>query len=295
MTDKKSNIGYKITIILLSFIIIYFVFDKIHTIKQKDIMVVKIEAQTMQKDSLNDELEDLLMAYDGLETNNAQINDSLASQQARIQELITELQNVQASDYARIQQLKDEVETLKSIMKSYVHQIDSLYQQNQILIVQNTQIQQQYDDQVSHTQDLTTQNDSLQETIQVAKELTAYSLVFSALNQRGKDTQRSRKVVKFKVCFLLSENKVISTGRKYIYLRVTKPDGEVLRNDNSGFFDYQGSQIAYSSVKEIEYDGSSQNLCMFYNIAVDDLPEGQYSVFIFSEGKQIGDASITLK
>lgn len=295
MSDKKSNIGYKITIILLSFIIIYFIFDKVNAMKQKEIMVSQIETQTLEKDSLNDELEDLLFAYEGLETNNAQINDSLAAQQVKIQELIEELQNVKASDYYRIQQLKDEVETLKTIMKSYVKQIDSLYQENQILIAENTQIQNQYDQQVQHTQDLTTQNDSLQETIQVAKELTAYSLNFTALNQRGKETQRINKVEKFQICFLLSENKIITTGRKYLYIRVTKPNGEVLRNSSSGFFSYQGSDIAYSAVKEIEYDGSSQQLCMYYNIDVDDLPDGTYTVFIFSEGKEIGDATITLK
>lgn len=295
MADKQSNIGYKITIILLSFIIIYFVFDKINTIKQKDIMVVQIEQQSLMKDSLNDELADLLLAYDGLETNNAQINDSLAAQQQQVRDLMIELQNVKANDYARIQQLMGEVETLKDIMKSYVQHIDSLYQENQILIAQNDQIQQQFDDQVQHTQDLSTQNDSLQQTVQVAKELTAYSLNFTALNQRGKDTQRGRKVKKFQVCFLLSENQIITTGRKYLYIRITKPSGEVLRNGSSGFFNYQGNDIAYSSVKEIEYDGSSQNLCMFYTIDTDDLPAGQYSVFIFSEGKEIGDISITLK
>ncbi|MBN2662903.1 MAG: hypothetical protein JXR68_04575 [Bacteroidales bacterium] len=294
MAEKNSNIGYKITIILLSFIIIYFVFDKIHTIKQKDSMIVEIETQTMQKDSLNDELEDLFLVYEGLQTNNAQINDSLAVQQQRIQDLMTELSNLKASDYARIKQLKDEVETLKTIMKSYVHQIDSLYQANQILVAKNTQIQQQYDNQVQQTQNLSTQNDSLQQTIQVAKELTAYSLNLTALNQRGKTTERSNKVEKFQVCFILSENKVITTGRKYVYLRITKPDGEVLRNNNSGFFNYQGQNIAYSSVKEIEYDGNSQNLCVYYTVDVSDLPSGNYTVFIFSEGKEIGDASINL-
>ncbi len=295
MAKENSNIGYKITIILLSFIIIYFVFDKIHTIKQKDQLIVQVEATTMQKDSIRNELDDLYHSYDGLQTNNAVLNDSLAVQQARIKEVMDELQNIKSNDYARIKQLKDEVETLKLIMRSYVRQIDSLYTQNQVLITQNTQIKNQYDNQVQQNQQIVSENDSLQQTVKLAKELTAYSIGITAINQRGKETQRIKKTKKFQVCFILSENKIISTGRKKVYIRVTKPDGEVLRNSNSGFFNYQGKSIAYSEVKEIEYDGSSQNLCVFYTIATDDLPAGQYTAFLFSEGVQIGDIAITLK
>jgi len=295
MTAKKTNLGYKITIILLSAIILFLVYDKISTKKDTVEMITVIEETSQEKDSLRNELQDLYLAYADLETNNSTIKDSLNAQQTRIKELMDELKNVKGSDYSRINQLKEEVETLKKIMRSYVKQIDSLYQQNQVLIAENTQIKTQYQDQVTQTEQLTTQNDSLKETIQAAKELTVYSTSLIALNQRGKATERINKTERFQICFLLSENKVAQQGRKNIFIRVTKPDGEVLRNDNSGFFNYQGESIAYSSVKEIEYDGTSQNICMFYLINTEDLPEGNYTVFIFADGRQIGDKKITLK
>jgi len=296
MTEKKSNLGYKITIILLSLIIVWLVYDKITTGKENTALLAEIETNTLQKDSLHQELSELYFAYDGLETNNQQLNDSLTKQQEHIVELMDELKNVKANDYAKIKQLKQEVETLKKIMKSYVRQIDSLYQENQILIAENTEIKVNLNQANQINEQLNQSKDSLQQTVNVAKELVAYNTNFVALNERGKTTDRIKKAKKFQICFMVSENKVTSTGRKNVYIRITKPiSGEVLRNDNSGFFNFQGQSIAYSSYREIEYDGSAQDVCLFYNLNTEDMPKGDYSVFIFVDGKQIGDKSITLK
>ena len=295
MANIKANIGYKITIILLFAVIVWLVYDKITTKTETMEMITVVEETTHDKDSLINELEDLYLSYGDLETNNAEINDSLAAHKNRIEELLVELQNVEASDNYRIQQLKTEVATLKKVMKSFVHQIDSLYQENQILIAENIEISNNYTFAVEENETLTQEKDSLQTTVNVAKELTAYSTNFTALNKRGKTTTRINKTRQLYTCFTLSENKLCSTGAKTIYVRVTKPNGEVLRNDNSGFFNYQGQSIAFSSSKEIQYNGIAQNVCLYYSIFAEDLPKGNYSVFIFVDGKQIGDENISLK
>ncbi len=295
MSEKKSNLGYKITIFLLSAIIIWLVIDKITTRKKIVQQITVIEEVSKEKDSLRNELEQMYLSYSDLETNNQALNDSLAAEQQKIKDLLDELENVKSSDNYRIQQLKDEVETLKKIMKSYVRQIDSLYQENQVLIAENTKIKKDFEQKVEQTEVLTEQKDSLEQTVNVAKELTAYSISLSALNRRGKETNRTRKLRKFQVCFVLSENKVVNKGRKYVYIRVTKPNGKVLRNDQSGFFNFEGKSIAYSAVKEIEYNGSSQNICMYYKRILDDLPRGDYTVFIFIDGSEIGNKKIYLK
>lgn len=295
MATKSSNLGYKIIIILLFLVVLILVFDKISSHQQNQTLITKIETTNFEKDSLRGELEDLYLTYNSLETNNKEINDSLSAQQERVKVLLEQLKNTKSNEYGKIQALKKEVETLKNIMKSYVKQIDSLYQQNQILVTENKQIKTQYSQVVVEKDQLVNRNDSLVKTVKVAKTLTAYSAQVIALNSRGKTTTRISKTDKLQVCFLLSENKVSNVGRKYIYLRVTKPNGEVLRNDNSGFFNYDDKSIAYSAVKEIEYDGSAQNICMYYNIFTEDLPEGEYTIFIFVDGNQIGDTKIKLK
>lgn len=295
MTTKKSNLGYKITIIILVLLSVYLIIDKVFTTKENSQLIVTLEENTYQKDSLRDELNELYLSYATLETNNQSINDSLDKQQAKVKKLIEELKNVKSSDYAKIQQLKKEIETLKNVMKSFVSQIDSLYQQNQILKVENKEIKNQYNQVVTENETLITQKDSLAQTVSIAKELKAYNINFVASNKRDKTTDRIKKTEKFQVCFMISENKITSIGRKNVYLRIAKPDGEILRNNNSGFFNYQGESIAFSSSKEIDYNGNSQNVCIFYLVEVEGLPEGKYTAFIFVDGFIIGDQKITLK
>ncbi len=295
MTKNKSNIGYKVIIILLTLVIIWLFYDKMNAKKQNEELVTKIEKTTMQKDSIRNDLEDLYMTYNSLQSNNKTLNDSLTKQKEKIAKLMRKVKNMKNIDYSQIRALKKEVSTLKKIMKSYIHQIDSLYQQNKVLTKENKKIKTQYTQVVQEKQNLAQAKDSLEATVKQAQELTAYNTNMIALNRRDRSTRRIHKTRKFKICFLLSENKVTSTGTKKVYLRVTKPDGEVLRNDNSGFFNYQGKAIAFSSEKQIEYNGNSQNVCIFYNVERKDLPRGTYTAFLFIDGRQIGDIKIKLK
>ena len=295
MENKNSNIGYKIIIFVLLLVIAFFIYDKIKSTKSQQETLEQVEISTHQKDSLQNELQDLYLTYNSLQTDNEALNDSLQEQKERVEELMTKLKNTKSTDKYQIQQLKKEVETLKSIMKSYIRQIDSLYQQNQILIVENKKIKNQYTEVIQEKTELEQKTDSLTQTVKIAQKLTAYSINFNALNKRGKTTERIRKTKKFKVCFMLSENQVASKGKKNVYIRITKPDDYVLTNSKSGYFNYQDKSIMYSAVKEINYDGSKQDICMYYNVEAEDLPKGKYTVFIFVDGYQIGDYSITLK
>jgi len=296
MENKNTNLGYKVTIILLLLIIAFFIFDKMKTSKLQKETQEQVIVTTNEKDSLQNELQNLYDTYNSLKTNNEVINDSLLAQKQKVEKLITQLKNTKSTDTYKIKQLKNEVETLKKIMKSYVKQIDSLYTQNKILITKNTEIKTQYTEVISENQELTQKKDSLEQTVKVAQKLSTYSIQFEGINKRGKTTERIKKINRFRVCFTLSENEITTKGRKNIYLRVTKPGGDVLRNSNSGFFNFKGESIAYSSVKEIEYNGNQQDICMFYILeSENDLPKGKYTIFLFADGYQIGDYSIVLK
>lgn len=296
MENKNSNLGYKITIIVLFLIIAFFVFDKIKSSKLQDETTEQVVVSTKQKDSLQNELETLYDTYNSLKTNNEAINDSLTAQKQRVTELIEQIKHTGSTNKYKIKELKKEVETLKKIMKSYVKQIDSLYTQNKILVTKNTKIKNQFTEVQNQNEILVQKKDSLEQTVKIAEKLSTYNIQFEGLNKRGKTTNRIKKVKRFQSCFTLSENQITSKGRKKIYLRVTKPDGYVLRNSSSGFFNYQGKSIAYSAVKEIDYNGNQQDICMYYLLENEEnLPAGKYTIFIFADGYKIGDKNITLK
>ena len=78
-----------------------------------------------------------------------------------------------------------------------------------------------------------------------------------------------------------------SKGGKDVFIRLAKPDGSILMNESSSFFNFQGKEIAYSAKKSINYDGKAQNT-VIYVISREVLNPGQYSADIFVEGKKIG-------
>lgn len=295
MTENKSNTKLIVIIVILSILSAFLLIDKFFSHKQVVKYETIVEQKNDEKDSLQNELQDMYIEYANLQTNNQQINDSLKAQKERIADLLQEIRNVKSNDQYKIKQMKEEIAVLKDIMKSYIKQIDSLYTQNQNLIAENTTIKKQYNQEIQKTQELTQKTDSLEQKVSVAKKLTAYNIVINTLNDREKTTNRVNKISKFEVCFLLSENQVITKGRKYIYLRIAKPDSEILINDKSGYFNFENKMIAYSSIKEIEYNGQSTNACMYFINPYEDLPAGKYTIFIFADGKQIGDQQIVLK
>ncbi len=294
--EKKQTltIVFISVIVIQLFIILWLVFDK-QTIKQETrVLITHLEYSKTAKDSLVTELNQISESYRDLETNNSELNSKLKKEQAKIDELLTQLKKVKSSDSYNISKYKDEIETLKNIMKSYIAQIDDLNQKNEKLIAENTEIKENYNIVITEKDELIEKSDSLEARVEIASELQVLNLGFVALNKRGKETNRIKKTKQFQNCFVLNKNKITETGDKTVYIRIADPAGKILRNNTSGFFDFQGAEIAFSSKKNITYNGSQQDVCIFYNNSK-DLPKGTYSVFIFIDGKQIETRIIDLK
>ena len=79
--------------------------------------------------ALKQNLQNLLQTYESLQYDNEKIQDSINNQKHKINQLLAEadkLQSQKNKDWARIYKLKKETETLRTIMKGYIHTIDSL-------------------------------------------------------------------------------------------------------------------------------------------------------------------------
>jgi hypothetical protein len=119
---------------------------------------------------------------------------------------------------------------------------------------------------------------------------------------RGSDkeraTDKASRVDKIKVCFTLSENKLVTTGRRYVYIRIARPDKLILshgRGDDYSF-DAQGETLQYSTMEAVDYDGTSSDLCLNYNTnGKEDMLKGTYFVTVYADGREIGQSSFVLK
>ena len=72
-----------------------------------------------------------------------------------------------------------------------------------------------------------------------------------------------------------------------VYLRITRPDDDVLTKGSGNVFTYENKEIAYSVAKKIEYTGDAINDVMYWKIG-EILPKGSYRAEFFIDGNRVG-------
>ena len=126
-----------------------------------------------------------------------------------------------------------------------------------------------------------------------ANRLDAVGISVKAVNNRGGEVKISRAFY-LEINFQLVKNLTAPVGEKNIYIRLVKPDGDILRKSYSEVFTFENKEIAYSILKSIEYDGEEQSVKMNWNVE-EVIPEGTYIVDIFADGIKIGLSRFVLE
>ncbi len=243
-----------------------------------------------EKVELESKLNSLIVEYDSLMTENDSINTLLATEQEKIRSLL----KYRASDATKIRMYRSELETLRKVMRSYIVQIDSLNTRNLELTAENIQVRTRLRQVESDKDMLTRQTEELTSQVQLASVLSAKNIVVSPLNKSSKLKNKISKIAKIKVCFTVRENNVAEPGAKDVYMRIIRPDEVVLATDVNDLFEYNGEQIVYTSVRELEYENEDIDICIFWDKNETLIP-GAYTVMLYAEGYEIGHTTFALK
>lgn len=291
-TTKRNpvNIFLIIVVVLLIGIIVYLIFDKNRQKEKTDRIIVELKTANFQRDSLETEFRNLYDEYEYLKTDNDTLNKRLAKEQKRIDNVIREMRS---SNTRAIAQYKKELATLRQVMRGYVVQLDSLNRLNQDLTAENIKIKTNYRKSQERNVELSEEVDSLASKVEIASELQAQNIQVRGLNRKERVTSRASKLDKLEVCCELSENSIAPKGYKDVYIRIARPDGEVLSLTTEKFT-MQGSEFSFSAKRRVNYDGEPVSICVYWKNA-GDLTEGNYAVDIFADGKKIGESSIQLR
>ena len=241
------------------------------------------------KEELTDEYNDLVIDYEGfrMKISNDSLVAKLETEQMKVQRLQEELRTVKATDTKRINELKKELETLRAVLRNYVQQIDSLNRINEQLSNENRQVTAKYHQATQTVSQLTKEKEQLTETVQLASKLDASSIMVNGLTNKNKVTDQIKKMVKIEVRFVISKNITAPPGEKIIYIRILKPDDDVLIKSRSNVFVYENKEINYSSKRTIEYEGEELPVSIYWDIE-EYLSPGTYRVDIFADGNLIG-------
>lgn len=250
----------------------------------------------LDKEDLEKEYTRFSQQYDELKMTVS--NDSLAQlleqEQLKTQRLLEELRTVKSSNASEIRRLKNELATLRKIMVGYINQIDSLNrltaQQKEVI----AEVTRKYNDASRQISNLSEEKKNLDKKVTLAAQLDATNIRVEARNKRGKVAKRVKDVVKMAVSFTIVKNITAENGERTLYIRITKPDNDVLTKSPSNTFPYENRELGYSIKKYIEYDGEEQNITVYWDVE-EFLYAGTYRVDIFEGGNLIGSRKFELE
>lgn len=254
------------------------------------------ELFAIEKEEMENEYTHFATQYDELQVqiNNDSLREKLESEKLKTQRLLEELRQVKTSNAAEIMRLKKELKTVRAVLRSYVIQIDSLNKVNQALTVENQEVKQKYSQATRQISNLSQEKKNLNEKVALAAQLDATAIQVDPRNKRGKTARRVKDVKKIAVSFTIVKNITAKTGERTLYIRIAKPDNEVLTKNSANTFPYENRNLTYSIKKYIEYTGEEQRVTVYWDVE-EYLPTGTYHVYIFADGTMIGQEAFTMK
>ncbi|HMM01787.1 MAG: hypothetical protein ACK5KN_04050 [Dysgonomonas sp.] len=293
-TEQKNNSKILLIVIILLLAAMgiagYYIFSQKTQINELQ------EESSLNKQQLEDEYENLTMQYEGFKLNikNDSLLQKLTNEQAKVQRLLEELKTVKADNKAEISRLNNELASLRKILKSYIIQIDSLNQANERLRKEKSEITNKYQEATRTLNEVSQQKQNLTEKVTLAAKLDATGISVQATNSKGKVQKKINKVEQLIINFTVTKNITAEPGERTIYLRIMKPDNDVLTKSRTNVFPYENRDINYSIKKIIEYGGEEVGVTMYWNVEEYLMP-GTYRVDIFADGSRIGMKSFTLE
>lgn len=283
------------TVIIISVLAVALVAITVLLFTEKQTNKELVQEFELEKEDLENQYTDFAKQYDELKltVSNDSLSVLLEQEQMKTQRLLEELRTVKSSNASEIRRLKKELASLRKVMIGYINQIDSL---NRLTAYQKeviADVTQKYHSASRQISDLAEEKKNLNKKVALAAQLDATNIEILPMNKRGKKAKKVKDVVKLKIDFTIVKNITAETGERTLYVRITKPDNDVLTKSASDTFSYENRQLAYSIKKYIEYNGEEQNVTVYWNVE-EYLYAGTYRVDIFADGTLIGSQGFTM-
>lgn len=283
---KKSIRGYRVVIVLLTIILagISALYYNINRQQQHDYELLKID-----RDSIQSDLSHLISEYDSLKFS----NDTIAAKLVEANQMMEQLKRERRWNYAKIKEYEKEVGTLRSVMRNYLRQIDSLNNLNKKLVAENVSYRKEISSANLRADVAEEKASELANRVRQGAVLRARDISMVALNARDKEVTRIKNAITLRVDFTISSNELASPGNREVYIVVLSPDGYLLTSESMPTFDYQGMATGYSASREVDYQNEDVDVSIYYRGS--GFTEGQYKIEVYTDGNLIGSGSISMR
>ena len=256
MDLKKVMYALIVVAVLLAGALAYVWWDKTSLVNELN---VEKEELTSQMISLQNDYASLSSDYD-------MINSQLDSSREEVSQLIERIKKTEATNRRKMRQYEKELGTLRSIMRNYIVQIDSLNTLNKKLTADAAAARREAAESRRQSEELSKTVESLSDQVAVGSVIKARGLKLEAYNASDKITDRSSRVVRMIATLSLVENDLAANGPVRVYIRVKDPEGILLTNSSQRTFSVDGGEPMISTAsREVDYQGKEIDLGIYIN------------------------------
>lgn len=289
--EKKANGGLKTVMIAMIAVAAVLAVALVYVLTSKNKLVGQLNDE---KKDLTEQIQMLQNDYEGLSSDYDSINAQLDSSREEIAQLVERVKKTEATNRAKIRQYQKELGTLRTIMKSYIVQIDSLNTLNHKLTAEAASARKEAAASKRLNAELSQQVEDLTGRVTAGAVLKARGVRLEAYNNNDKLTDRSGKVSRLLVTLSLLENELTPKGPVRVYVRVTGPDGNLLTDGRSTSFTIGEETLQATASREVDYQGAEVEMGIYVN-NIPSFRKGVYSVTAYTNQGQIGSAELLLR
>lgn len=262
-----------------------------YLLNQKSGLVKELE---VEKADLTEQMLALQNDFATLSSDYENINSQLDTSREQVALLIEKLQKTEATNRAKIRQYEKELGTLRSIMKGYIVQIDSLNTLNKKLTADAAAARQEAAESKRANAELTQKVGQLSDRVAAGSVLKARGLTLQAYNGSDKVTDRSSRVQYLVATLSLVENELAERGPIRVYIRVKDPEGILLLNSSSTSFTVGGDAVQATASREVDYEGNEVELSIYVK-DTGAFTKGIYSVEAYTSKGLVGKSELMLR
>jgi myosin heavy subunit len=283
--------------------------------------IQRLNTDSQGKDSL---IAAKLAEISGLNSRLSSLASNNKVSASKLQELQKKLKNAEAQYQVELDKLKQENAALGAKVEEKVKELvkkDQDIMKKEEELTQTKQEKAQKESELAQTQEEKAQKEKelaqtkqdkekkekeLDQTKQAASPLKAADFRF--LNVKKNDKQKEEYDKSFNTglfggindirsCFTIQENAVAPVGSRDVYMVYENPDGSTRTTAGSGNFKYNNQSMQYTLKQTINYNRSSQEVCM--TIPKPDKSQkyqkGTQKIAVYCDNKLIGTSDLQMK
>ncbi|MBO4634914.1 MAG: hypothetical protein J5669_06035 [Bacteroidales bacterium] len=289
--ERKEKKGPRTVMTILAVVAALLAGVLAYMLYQRNTLVTQLEGE---KTELAQQMMELQNDFNTLNSDYEAINHQLDTSREQVAMLIEKLNKTEATNRAKIRQYEKELGTLRTIMKSYIVQIDSLNTLNKQLTADAAAARREAAESRRMSEQLSQQVENLSSQVNAGKILKARAISLAGYYSNDKAGDRHTRVRYMVAGLTLVENELADHGPVRVYVRVKDPEGILLMNNDSVEFTVNGVSLQASASREVDYEGNEVDMSIYIN-DTGEFTKGLYTLEVYTEKNLLGRAECLLR